>query len=136
MACSVSGVAPVRALTGRSDNAGTVSSDVSAELSKSVESMPFLLLWIAPGSGRGFVQLDLVNCTRVESELILGNLRATRAGDDIGSVTAREQERREGMNYGDLVDRLVRLVGMQDWVNRIWYVLYATLFSCFVLTIL
>ena len=105
VACSVSGVAPVRALSGRSDNAGTISSDVSAELSESV--MLFLLLWIAPGSGRGIVRLDLVNCTRVESELILGNLRATRAGDNIGSVTAREQERREGTNYGDLVDCLV-----------------------------
>lgn len=91
-----------------------------------------LLTWIAPGSGRGVVQLDLVNCGSVESALSLGH---PRAQDDVGTVAARTQDRAHGtelvetlvpfwMVYGDGVERLASesLVERQRWYNRIWYV--------------
>lgn len=91
-----------------------------------------LLSWLAPGTGRGVVQLDLVNCSAAESALSSGH---PRGRDDIGAIAARSQDESEGtslvetlvpflMVYTDGVERLAceSLIERQRWVNRIWYV--------------
>jgi len=95
--------------------------------------------------GRAVVQLDLVNCLTVESALSLNH---PRARDDVGAVAAREQDaitRMGGsgeeslleslvpfwMVYGDGVERLAceSLVQRQQWIGRIWLVVFITFFS-------
>lgn len=88
--------------------------------------------WLAPGAGRGVVQLDLVNCSSVESALSLDHPRTV---DDVGAIAAREQDSAEGsdlihalvpfwMVYADGVERVAAesILERQRWVTRIWYV--------------
>ncbi len=76
------------------------------------------------------VQLDLINCDSVESALSLGH---PRAAEDVGAISARQQDATEDtelvdtlvpfwMVYPDGVERLATesLIERQRWVNRIW----------------
>jgi hypothetical protein len=90
-----------------------------------------LLSWLPPGGGRGMVELDLMNCTNVQSA---PSPTHPSARDDIGALAARQQSNdRNGlplmdmlvpvhMLYSDGIERLAAesLLERQKWVNRIW----------------
>jgi hypothetical protein len=99
-----------------------------------------LLLWLAPGGGRGIVALDLLNCTKVQSAY---SPLHPLARDDVLAASQQTNDR-DGQSlmdtlvpfqilYADGVERLAAesLLERQKWVNQIMYVFYLTLFLCF-----
>ena len=88
----------------------------------------FLLSWLAPGGGWGFVALDLLNCTKAQTAY---SRLHPLARDDVGTLMDTLVPFQ--MLYADGVERLAAesLLARQRWVNQIMYAFYSLSFLCY-----